>query len=306
MICFQILTFAVSATALTRCYCQIGTLWFAFKFLPLQYLRQLYNNKGHIYHSCDLLSNSYLCSICDSNSREPTRRTLLWFAFKFLPLQYLRQRRKQPARNLPRCDLLSNSYLCSICDSDTFGYQRAWYVVICFQILTFAVSATAFASSKILPVALWFAFKFLPLQYLRQQSVGGAYDAEGCDLLSNSYLCSICDSRFIYYVALFSVVICFQILTFAVSATAYSEVCPIQTLLWFAFKFLPLQYLRQRNLLKVPDVHCCDLLSNSYLCSICDSFCSDFEIKLAVVICFQILTFAVSATAFATQFFFEV
>ena len=48
-------------------------------------------------------------------------------------------------------------------------YKLVETVVICFQILTFAVSATAEA--------------------------GAAGAGVGCDLLSNSYLCSICDSE---------------------------------------------------------------------------------------------------------------
>ena len=47
-------------------------------------------------------------------------------------------------------------------------YKLVETVVICFQILTFAVSATA---------AAWFSAS-----------------PSCCDLLSNSYLCSICDS----------------------------------------------------------------------------------------------------------------
>ena len=44
---------------------------------------------------------------------------------------------------LMRCDLLSNSYLCSICYSVAVFVKVVADVVICFQILTFAVSATA-------------------------------------------------------------------------------------------------------------------------------------------------------------------
>ena len=68
------------------------------------------------------------------------------------------------------------------------------YVVICFQILTFAVSATAAGRAR--------------------------KDSGCCDLLSNSYLCSICDSEARKMLVVAPVVICFQILTFAVSATA--------------------------------------------------------------------------------------
>ena len=44
--------------------------------------------------------------------------------------------------------------------------------------------------------------------------------------------------------------------------------------------------------------HCCDLLSNSYLCSSCDSVNLAVKVPQIVVICFQILTFAVAATVF--------
>ena len=250
----------------------------------------------------------------------------MWFAFKFLPLQYLRQRRHgsrqvhhvvicfqiltfavsatavpDTARTTCSCDLLSNSYLCSICDSHAAEALWRHPVVICFQILTFAVSATAgFVPFSLIPL-LWFAFKFLPLQYLRQHAQLAKLGEVGCDLLSNSYLCSICDSARLNSVMLPSVVICFQILTFAVSATASLDACTLIPLLWFAFKFLPLQYLRQLNAVSVDTVFRCDLLSNSYLCSICDSKACGHGSPRAVVICFQILTFAVSATACRRQ-----
>ena len=66
--------------------------------------------------SCDLLSNSYLCSSCDSYAANHLQRS--------------------------SCDLLSNSYLCSSCDSDLSCAESVRSVVICFQILTFAVAAT--------------------------------------------------------------------------------------------------------------------------------------------------------------------
>ena len=170
-------------------------------------------------------------------------------------------------------------------------------VVICFQILTFAVSATAVRLTWYSHKGLWFAFKFLPLQYLRQRSPMAYPSRACCDLLSNSYLCSICDSGAAVAPRAGRVVICFQILTFAVSATAL--VIPVfkGCELWFAFKFLPLQYLRQPARYVVPVSSSCDLLSNSYLCSICDSFVRCHSLLHLVVICFQILTFAVSATA---------
>ena len=169
--------------------------------------------------------------------------------------------------------------------------------MICFQILTFAVSATASFQKGRGCSVLWFAFKFLPLQYLRQLRACPSHRFSSCDLLSNSYLCSICDSPRPYLQIELHVVICFQILTFAVSATAGRLREGNAQVLWFAFKFLPLQYLRQPGLLCAYTSARCDLLSNSYLCSICDSFGASLKNVLNVVICFQILTFAVSATA---------
>ena len=125
-------------------------------------------------------------------------------------------------------------------------------VVICFQILTFAVAATVI---KIMRKNLF-----------------------SCDLLSNSYLCSSCDSSTLYNVVRYSVVICFQILTFAVAATVRWHVCE--------------------------QLACCDLLSNSYLCSSCDSPTFVQRITLTVVICFQILTFAVAATVRTRAYLF--
>ena len=195
--------------------------------------------------SCDLLSNSYLCSICDSSIQRSSQIVALWFAFKFLPLQYLRQRSTTRTPSASCCDLLSNSYLCSICDSPSCVVCACTTVVICFQILTFAVSATAKGIGVIVILPLWFAFKFLPLQYLRQRAARRAPRRARCDLLSNSYLCSICDSEQAKGRHRRGVVICFQILTFAVSATARACATYLYSVLWFAFKFLPLQYLRQ-------------------------------------------------------------
>ena len=79
------------------------------------------------------------------------------------------------------------------------------FVVICFQILTFAVAATV--ASRLWPAA------------------------PRCDLLSNSYLCSSCDSGVRVAQNIAAVVICFQILTFAVAATVSLDACTLIPLL---------------------------------------------------------------------------
>ena len=220
-------------------------LWFAFKFLPLQYLRQRSRVRQSSGGCCDLLSNSYLCSICDSSFVRNSVICSVVICFQILTFAVSATACLLTFASQTGCDLLSNSYLCSICDSIVFVGATFNRVVICFQILTFAVSATAPRNSGISSSSLWFAFKFLPLQYLRQPNKHRRPIGTSCDLLSNSYLCSICDSNNRPATCRRKVVICFQILTFAVSATALFTSRPVFSLLWFAFKFLPLQYLRQ-------------------------------------------------------------
>ena len=67
-------------------------------------------------------------------------------------------------------------------------------------------------------------------------------DTRGCDLLENSYLCSISNNCIVQLNIRYKVVICLKIRTFVVSATT------------------------QHNRVTYPMR--CDLLENSYLCSI--------------------------------------
>ena len=74
--------------------------------------------------------------------------SVLWFAWKFVPLWYQQQ-------------LVWKRYL-------------IFFVVICLKIRTFVVSATTFNVLYVGRDGLWFAWKFVPLWY-QQQHLQGLY-----------------------------------------------------------------------------------------------------------------------------------
>ena len=143
-------------------------LWFAWKIVLLQYRKQLRAAHRWACSCCDLLEKSYFCSIANNvfASRSHSNyvviclknrtfavsqttllryewiRTLLWFAWKIVLLQY----RKQPIfSNTPHtrsCDLLEKSYFCSIANNSRSCVVLVSQVVICLKNRTFAVSQT--------------------------------------------------------------------------------------------------------------------------------------------------------------------
>ena len=140
----------------------------------------------------------------------------LWFAWKSVPLWYLKQR--------------GNSG------------QRGLHVVICLKICTFVVSKTTLMGLETYCWSLWFAWKSVPLWYLKQHSS------------------QICGYK--------SVVICLKICTFVVSKTTEYLQLPVSRALWFAWKSVPLWYLKQPASKSTLSSSCCDLLENLYLCGI--------------------------------------
>ena len=95
--------------------------------------------------------------------------------------------------------------------------------------------------------------------------------SEGCELLSNHYLCADKNSyKFNYHNSLF-VVNCFQIIIFVLTRTAW--------------------------ILNGKFLCCCELLSNHYLCADKNSTCLLFFAALNVVNCFQIIIFVLTRTA---------
>ena len=140
----------------------------------------------------------------------------MWFAWKSVPLWYL----KQPSRDL----------------------RIKFFVVICLKICTFVVSKTTLLHDIYGHSRLWFAWKSVPLWYLKQQF----------ETLKSRY----------------RVVICLKICTFVVSKTTNFKSHSEDKQLWFAWKSVPLWYLKQRFRTKTNLFTCCDLLENLYLCGI--------------------------------------
>ena len=169
VICLKNRTFAVSQTAPASFWVSPFELWFAWKIVLLQYHKQPNVNFLYLTLCCDLLEKSYFCSITNSESRENTLgsgvviclknrtfavsqtakklqwqlRSLLWFAWKIVLLQYHKQHFWCKVKENLCCDLLEKSYFCSITNSfgEDDGSQAE--VVICLKNRTFAVSQTA-------------------------------------------------------------------------------------------------------------------------------------------------------------------
>ena len=219
MICLKTRTFAVSPTTEGLINSQAIKLWFAWKLVHLQYRQQHLPIRRFHKYSCDLLENSYICSIANNIGLTCTHRNRLWFAWKLVHLQYRQQLTTLISRSKPCCDLLENSYICSIANNHFICESCLDVVVICLKTRTFAVSPTTYVLNKIYELSLWFAWKLVHLQYRQQQEVNNRVDNVSCDLLENSYICSIANNR-LYSMRLgHIVVICLKTRTFAVSPT---------------------------------------------------------------------------------------
>ena len=223
-------------------------------------------------------------------------KRLLWFAWKFVPLWYQQQLWIPAISQRISCDLLENSYLCGISNNRRYILSLVLLVVICLKIRTFVVSATTRPLDNSRHVALWFAWKFVPLWYQQQHLHRFVVCYCRCDLLENSYLCGISNNIDNKTTMDDLVVICLKIRTFVVSATTLSNSFDDSLQLWFAWKFVPLWYQQQLNFDLDAESLCCDLLENSYLCGISNNFLSISFWNLCVVICLKIRTFVVSAT----------
>ena len=214
---------------------------------------------------------SYLWGIRNSTCSLWVPCIAVVICFESLSLNYWEQPQLGTLSCPTRCDLLSSLYLWAIGNSNLLFLSLVFIIVICFQICTFEPLETAYLSVNGLPILLWFAFKFVPLNHWKQpNSISDASD-NGCDLLSNLYLWTIGNS-------------------------ASTEI--IRTLtLWFAFKFVPLNHWKQPLHLRPINVIGCDLLSNLYLWTIGNSQVRWQVPGVVVVICFQICTFEPLETA---------
>ena len=266
MICWKIRIFAYWTTP-RRFFTALDTLlWFAEKFVSLLIEQHLASKIAVNVFSCDLLKNSYLCLLNNTAFRQSAkiisvvicwkirifaywttpprwliyRKRKLWFAEKFVSL-LIEQHQKQRNNGIEiSCDLLKNSYLCLL--NNTLIHKNLYLhiVVICWKIRIFAYWTTPAAGRMRYHALLWFAEKFVSLLIEQHLHVFfGLFDF-CCDLLKNSYLCLLNNT----------------LIT--------NKVC--KELLWFAEKFVSLLIEQHRLLCTYHQSHGCDLLKNSYLC----------------------------------------
>ena len=119
---------------------------------------------------------------------------------------------------------------------------------------------------------LWFAEKFVSLLIEQHLAIPNTIPRACCDLLKNSYLCLLNNTRSAY--------------GFASSS------------LWFAEKFVSLLIEQHHTIVGMVTDSSCDLLKNSYLCLLNNTFMWQWAEKDLVVICWKIRIFAYWTTPF--------
>ena len=167
-------------------------------------------------------------------------RIMLWFAEKFVSLLIEQHQIREPCSILSSCDLLKNSYLCLLNNTEYGCKMLLFSVVICWKIRIFAYWTTPPAEA--------------------------ASISESCDLLKNSYLCLLNNTCLNQGNQDFSVVICWKIRIFAYWTTPDNTSNLHTSMLWFAEKFVSLLIEQHRMQAPSHQLCCCDLLKNSYLC----------------------------------------
>ena len=143
--------------------------------------------------------------------------------------------------------------------------------MICLKTRTFAVSQTTVVYRNEDGQGLWFAWKLVLLQYRKQLKLLMMWIVLRCDLLENSYFCSIANNNSLSNCTFITVVICLKTRTFAVSQTTVRILIETKIPLWFAWKLVLLQYRKQRPTISNTLLFRCDLLENSYFCSIANN-----------------------------------
>ena len=164
------------------------------------------------------------------------------------------------------CDLLKNSYLCLL--NNTFLRYREQMdpVVICWKIRIFAYWTTPYPSVVVPCQVLWFAEKFVSLLIEQHHRHITREERRCCDLLKNSYLCLLNNTRALRSTSTRFVVICWKIRIFAYWTTPRWRNWRRKWKLWFAEKFVSLLIEQHLRCTSRRTFHRCDLLKNSYLC----------------------------------------
>ena len=138
--------------------------------------------------------------------------------------------------------------------------------MICWKIRIFAYWTTPSPISIRLGTLLWFAEKFVSLLIEQHHGSSSTSIPSSCDLLKNSYLCLLNNTGL------------------------YSIVCGSS--LWFAEKFVSLLIEQHRVSVVQLEIVRCDLLKNSYLCLLNNTFFVKLHEVKTVVICWKIRIFA--------------
>ena len=169
---------------------------------------------------------------------------------------------------------------------------QALYVVICWKIRIFAYWTTPLLAIETYLSMLWFAEKFVSLLIEQHPQNGEQMTAYRCDLLKNSYLCLLNNTGLRCKCGGARVVICWKIRIFAYWTTPILIHIGNYFSLWFAEKFVSLlieQHLKSEIRTQASS---CDLLKNSYLCLLNNTWHGKNKCEKIVVICWKIRIFA--------------
>ena len=194
-------------------------LWFAWKIVPLWCQQQQMLEENPIHHVVICLKNCTFVVSTTITFCNIIRNTLLWFAWKIVPLWCQQQHLTQGGNPTLRCDLLEKLYLCGV-NNNALSYNlNNEEVVICLKNCTFVVSTTTKSVSYVYQQSLWFAWKIVPL-WCQQQLIWKRIPIRySCDLLEKSYLCGVNNNHRSLFLCRHPVVICLKNRTFVVSTT---------------------------------------------------------------------------------------
>ena len=292
MICWKIRIFAYWTTPATWHRISSFSLWFAEKFVSLlieQHPQIFLLFCVPVVICWKIRIFAYWTTPCYECC---THLCKLWFAEKFVSLLIEQHPAEFTDFNTSRCDLLKNSYLCLLNNTDKALSDLRKEVVICWKIRIFAYWTTPILLIVPTLFPLWFAEKFVSL--LIEQHLAGHEKREqgGCDLLKNSYLCLLNNTKWRDIAKHDYVVICWKIRIFAYWTTPPEHGEHVPEKLWFAEKFVSL-LIEQHPVYEAElRIESCDLLKNSYLCLLNNTSGRTGTSMRVVVICWKIRIFA--------------
>ena len=164
---------------------------------------------------CDLLKNSYLCLLNNTIGFFLVCSPYVVICWKIRIFAYWTTPGNNKCLVELSCDLLKNSYLCLLNNTVTRLVTTRPRVVICWKIRIFAYWTTPRETILHYGKELWFAEKFVSLLIEQHPTQKGVQWTISCDLLKNSYLCLLNNTRRYNMIEVLGVVICWKIRIFA-------------------------------------------------------------------------------------------